>query len=78
MTKTLESYAMNCGEKFKTMIVHRQAIYPTFQAKVTPQNKLMIVRKIDYKTSSLIQIVTKKKMKKRIVKKARNLIAKVN
>ena len=77
MTKTLESYAMNCGEKFKTMIVHRQAIYPTFQAKVTPQNKLMIVRKIDYKTSSLIQIVTKK-MKKRIVKKARNLIAKVN
>ena len=77
MTKTLESYAMNCGEKFKTMIVQWQAIYPTFQAKVTPQNKLMIVRKIDYKTSSLIQIVTKK-MKKRIVKKARNLIAKVN
>ena len=77
MTKTLESYAMNCGEKFKTMIVHWQAIYLTFQAKVTPQNKLMIVRKIDYKTSSLIRIVTKK-MKKRIVKKARNLIAKVN
>ena len=77
MTKTLESYAMNCGEKFKTMIVHWQAIYPTFQAKVTPQNKLMIVMKIDYKTSSLIRIVTKK-MKKRIVKKARNLIAKVN